>query len=961
MYRLTRGQPVLGLFAALLGSTAALVAAPAPVIAASAGEIQPVAGVPGWNIASPDLQADPKALLGTLPNGMRYAIQRHETPKGEVSVRFGFLGGAKDESDTQRGAAHFVEHMAFNGSQNIPEGKLVPMLERLGLSFGADTNAETALDHTTYKLDLPNAKAETVDAALMIMREVASRLTIAPAAVDRERGIIVSEASVRNDPNRRRIENVLKAQLPGNRIGEAVRAEPGQIRKISPADLRAFYEAYYRPDQATLVIVGDIDPVAMQKKIAAEFGDWKPAGTAGSDYRGPVATPAQTLIGNFVDPAIPEIVMLDRARSYDAPANTVAEERQKLLETIAGSVIGNRFQPITLAPDSAVLGAQFVRQEMARNAETFGLYVIARDGRWKDALALGEQEMRRAYQHGFTKSEIDEVKANFLAALTNAAAQQSGRKNAAIAESLIAQSFSNGVPTSPDFDLAFYKAIEASITPSTVAAAFKQAWQGKPTLVHVSSKAAIDNASQSIPALLEKSRQVAVAAPVEAATKAFAYDSFGTPGKVVFDQTVADLGIRTVRFANGLQLNLKRTAWEPDKVAFKMEVGRGSELFPIDQPGLFVMAPILIQQDGLKAHDATELRKITAGRDVSLGLNADSTALTASGQVPTTDLGLQLKLLAARLSATGFRPETAAQWPPIAQTIGQALSAQPMQVWQLAQAYVLTGGDGRAGIPSGDALSKLTFDQMRSAVEPQLAKGEVALSLVGDFDEAAVIADVAKTLGALPARPARTRMPLVTAPLQFKAKGTTTLTHNGQADQGIVSVSWPTTDDSDLKDSLVRDLLAQAMSLEALDMVREKLGASYAPQGVSFDQQSHPGYGYITLVTSSGTGDMDRIDAAFRQIAAEMRDKPISADLLERAREPILSSYARSDKQNAGWVGIINYAQSWPERLDRRRQRDAVLKSITPADIQAAAKRFLVDEKSAAIRVVPAARRAAAK
>ena len=697
----------------------------------------------------------------------------------------------------------------------------------------------------------------------------------------------------------------------------------------------------------------------MQKKIEAEFGDWKPVGEPGSDYRGPVAGPAQPAIGTFVDPAIPEIVMLDRARAYVPPANTVAEERQKLLETVAGSVIANRFQPITLAPDSAVLGAQFVRQDLARNSQNYGLYVIARDGRWKEALALGEQEMRRAFQHGFTQSEIDEVKSNVLAALTNAAAQQSGRKNAVIAEKLVAQSFEDGVPTSPDFDLAFYKAVEASITPESVFAAFKQAWQGQPTLVHVSSKAAVENPAATIAAILESSEKVAVTAPVEAATKAFAYDNFGTPGKVVFDSTIADLGVRTVRFANGLQLNLKRTEWEPDKVAFKMDVGRGSELFPIDQPGLFVIAPILVPQDGLEAHDATELRKILAGRQVSLGLAAEPNALVASGQVPTTDLGLQLKLLAARLTATGFRPETAAQWPPIAQTIGQAVAAQPMQVWQLAEGYVISGGDGRAGIPAGDALSKLTFEQLRRALEPQLQQGEVALSLVGDFDEAAVIADVAKTLGALPSRPQRTQMALVTTPMAFKAKGTTTLTHSGQADQGIVSISWPTDDDRDLKDSLTRDLLAQAMSLEALDMIREKLGASYAPQGVSFDQPTHPDYGYITLVTSAGSADMDRIDAAFRQIAAQMRGAPISADLLNRAREPILSTYARSDKQNSGWVGLINYAQSWPERLDRRRQRDAVLKSITPADIQAAAKKYLIDEKAAAIRVVPAAKSAA--
>lgn len=929
-----------------------------PIVARSENETtatqtQSAAGVPGWGISSKTLQADPDVLFGTLPNGMRYAIQRHETPKGEASVRLGVKGGAKDETDAQRGAAHFVEHMAFNGSKNIPEGQLVSMLERLGLSFGADTNAETAFDHTTYKLDLPNSKAVTVDAALMIMREVASNLTIAPAAVDRERGIIVSEASVRNDANRRRVANVLTAELPGNRLPLAVPADPNEIKSISAQALRAFYQAYYRPDQATLVIVGDVDPAELQRKIVAQFGGWKPVGKAGTDYRGPVASMRASTLGTFADPAIPEIVMFERARAYSPPANSEEEERQKLLETIAGTAIANRFQPIALAPDSAVLGAQFARQDLARNANTYGLYVIARDGRWQDALGIGEQELRRAYQYGFTISEIDEIKANILAALTNAAAQKDGRKNSTIADSLMSQSLENAVATSPDFDLAFYKAIEASITPETVAAAFKQAWQGKPSLVHVSTKSALDKPLTTIAALLKKSEQVAVSAPVEAAAKAFAYDTFGMPGKVVSDKTLPDLGIRMIRFENGLELNLKRTGSEPDKVSFAMDVGQGAQVFPVDQAGLFVIPAVLLEQDGFKAHDATELRKILAGHQVSLSLNASQDALTASGSVATKDIDLQLKLLAARLSATGFRPETAAQWAPFSQTVGQALSAQPIQVWQLAQNYVLTGGDGRVGLPAPDALSKLTFDQMKIAVAPQLATGPVSLSLVGDFNEDAVIASVAKTLGALPARQSRQHVGFAQQPLAFKAAGVTTLFHMGQADQGVISISWPTTDDHDLKDTLTRDLLAQAMRLEALDLVREKLGATYTPQGVSYVQSTYAGFGHITLVATAAPADMDRIDQAFRQIAAEMRDKPITADLLERAREPILSGYARSDKQNEGWVGTVNNAQSWPERLDRRRHREAVLRSITPADIQAAARRYLAPGKAAAIRVIP--------
>lgn len=953
--RLSARSSLFALAVAGLAAVVTPLAGTALAQTAPAQQAAPAAGVPGWSIASDRLQADPDVLFGTLPNGMRYAIQRHETPKGEIAVRFAIKGGAKDETDAQRGAAHFVEHMAFNGSKNIPEGQLIPKLERLGLSFGADTNATTSLEYTTYKLDLPNAKAEVVDAALMMMREIGDRLTIAPAAVDRERGVLVSEASVRNDPNRRRIANVLETELPGNRLAAAVTADPQQIRKITPKDLRAFYHAFYRPEFTTLVIVGNVDPAEMQKKIAATFSDWQPIGPAGTDYRGPVKPAEKPVVAAFVDPAIPEIIQFDKARPYSAPANTVTEERQKLLETIAGNALGNRFQPIALKPNSPVLGAQFARQDLARNFNTFGLYVIARDGKWREGLAIGEQELRRASQFGFSAGEIEEAKANVLSALTNAVAQKKGRRPSAMAEQIVAMSLENEVPTSPEFDLAFYKAIEGTITAETVTAAFRQAWQGKPSLVHVSAKSPIADPAGEIAALLDKSAQVAVTAPVEAATKAFAYDSFGAPGKVVADSRVEDLGIRKIRFANGLQLNLKKTDWEPGNVAFAMEVGKGASAFAPDKPGIDVMINALLPQDGFKAHDATELRRILAGHQVSLGINAGQDALVANGSVPAKDLTLQLKLLAARLSATGFRPETGAQWAPFAETIGKAMTAQPLQVWQMSLNNVLSGGDGRLGVPSPAALADRSFDQLPAAIGAQLAEGPVALSLVGDIDEDAAIAAVASTLGALPARASRQRTGFAEPGVSFKAKGTTTLTHTGQADQGVISVSWPTTDDRDLKAAITRSLLTQTMSLAALDLVREKLGATYTPQGLSYDQSTYAGYGHITLVATAAPAQMTRIEEAFRKIAADMRDHEVSADLLKRAREPLLAAMARSDKQNAGWTGLANTAQSWAERLDRRRQREAVLRSISPADIQAAAKRYLIDARSAAIRVVPKA------
>lgn len=942
-----------------LASGLALAAAPAVLAqeAAGAPATAPAAqngGVPAWSIPSADFPADPDITFGVLPNGMRYAIKRSTNPTGEAAVRFTIAAGAREEADAENGAAHFVEHMAFNGSKNIPEGQLLPMLERLGLAFGADTNATTGLDFTTYMLSLPRTNDETVDTALKVIREMAGELTIAPAAVDRERGILLSEAQVRNDPGRRRISNYLQAALPGSRVGDRVRADPERIKGITAEQLRGFYEGYYRPERATLVIVGDFDVAAMEAKIKATFSDWRGKGTARAPYQSPVADAAKgPAIANFVDPAIPEIVELQRFTPWAPAANTAEAARDDILRAVATTALSNRINALARSAESPTLGAQAGDQKLFRTARSFGLLAVAKDGKWAETLALAEQEVRRAAKYGFTDGEIAEANANIATALDNAVKQAAGRPSAGIADALVTSSLDNSVPTSPELDLAFYKAIEPTMTAEAVSNAFRAGWQSGPTLVHVSSKQPIEGGKDAIAAALDRSTAVAVAAPAAAAEVKFAYSDWGTPGKVVSDTTIADLGIRTVRFANGLQLNLKPTQFEPGKIAFSLRAGNGFAGFPADKPGLRETLPVIASIDGLEAHSVDELRRVLAGKAVSVGLAAEEDALLANGVTTSADLELQLDLLGARLTATGWRPETAAQWAGIAPIIAQNIRANAAQVLQVSLGGVLAGNDARLGMTDLAAFTSVTMEDLRSVVAPQLAEGPLALGLVGDFDADAAIKAVGETLGALPPRPARSEAIGKAAPVKFVAdRSVKTLTHAGPADQGAITLSWATTDGRDLKSDLTRDVLAAVMGLRLTEKLREELGATYSPQAFSYAPLAYKGFGHITAFMTVPPETMDSTAAAVRAIAAELAAAPVSADLFDRARNPITAGLERSETQNGGWLSLVAEAQSDPVLLERRRKRRAVLEAITPADLQAEAKRYLAAQP-VEIRVVP--------
>ena len=219
--------------------------------------------------------------MGTLPNGMKYAVLRNNRPQGAASVRLHIAFGSIGEGEKERGLAHFIEHMTLNETNHVAEGDLIKTLERLGLKFGPDTNAQTGFDSTIYMLDLPQTDDERVDTALFLMREVAGEAKFTDTAVDKERGVILGERRSRDSFQLRQVIDQFAFQIPGTPYPNRLPIGTEEVLKTATAGtMKALYQRYYRPENATLVFVGAVDPAAVEAKIKAKFADWKGVGTA---------------------------------------------------------------------------------------------------------------------------------------------------------------------------------------------------------------------------------------------------------------------------------------------------------------------------------------------------------------------------------------------------------------------------------------------------------------------------------------------------------------------------------------------------------------------------------------------------------------------------------------------------------------------------------------------------------
>lgn len=941
---------------ALLAVTAAAPIASAQTEKAASQPTNPQSDAArAWKFADSDILADPAVRYGVLPNGMKYAILKNDTPKDLISLRLHVNIGSLSEADDQRGLAHFLEHMAFNGSKAIPEGEMIKLLERKGLAFGADTNASTGFDATEYKLDLPQGSDDLIDTGLMLMRETASELTIAEDAVNRERGIILSERRARDTYALRNLVEQFRFLYEGMTLVDRMPIGTEEVIRNAPAKrLRDFYKDYYRPERTTLVVVGDMDPQAMEAKIKARFADWKPQGQGAPDPQLGLPDFNRALAADiFVDPAIQDVVSINYLRPYRDEPDSVAKRSRSVLENIGQNIIARRFGKIASSEDAPIMGGGLSDSSGWKSFDQISLAAAAREGEWKSALALLEQEQRRILQFDVTEAEVQEQLANQRTALRNAVANAATRRSQNLAAGLVSAAQNEHVFSHPDESLKLLTALEPSINARSVTDALRAQLKdlGQP-LIRITSKKPIDGGTEAVLAAYQASKSTPVAAAEEKAVAKFAYENFGKAGKIKSDERIADLGIRRIRFANNVMLNIKQTDFQKDRVAISMRVDGGSLMATREDPTRVALAATLAI-GGLEAHSYDDLRSIFAGRTVGAAFGMSAESFGGSTTTTPEDLGLQAKVMASYLLHPGYRADGLAMMRRMFPQQYAAMDATPAAVIGRDQDAILTGNDPRMATPPLEKMMSLDWASLAPVIADNLKNGALEIGIVGDVSEEDAIKAVAESFGALPKRRAefdpRTAARDVKFTTDFREH---VLIHKGPADQADLRVHWPATDDSDLTENQQLQLLGRVLSLQLLEEIREKLGESYSPSaGVSLSS-IYPDFGRISVASNVDVKQMAVTQQAIFAIAKQLRDQPISEDLLDRARKPLLEASAKSRRENSYWLAYVSTATSKADRLDRINKAEDELRKTTPADIQRLAQLYLLDDKAVVIKAI---------
>ncbi|OYU34570.1 M16 family metallopeptidase [Novosphingobium sp. PASSN1] len=919
----------------------------------------PAAAKPVWAFERSDLTPDPAFRFGRLPNGMRYIIRHNATPKGTAEVRMQIDTGSLDERDDERGFAHFVEHMAFNGSARVPEGEMIKLLERAGLAFGADTNAQTSFEQTLYMLSLPRADAALVDTALMLMRETASELTFDPAAVERERGVVLSEL---RDGQGYVLDNAKdqmaflypRAHYPDRLpIGTAA-----ALKGAAAAALRAFWAREYVPAKTTLILVGDVDAAAAEAAIRARFADWPARAPAKRPAQGRVLPDQQGEARIHLDPALSERVTVSRHAPWRRERDTADQRRTAMLRQIGYGVINRRLLRLSRIVNPPFRGAGLGTSAVFEIGRTTNLVVDTADKGWRAGLFAAAQLYREALAHGFTDAEVAEQVAGARAGIENAAASADTRSNDALVNAALVLLRDEKVPTTPASVLERFNRNAPGFTPAAVLAALRAdlAALDNP-LIRFQGRTAPAHGAQTGEAALRTAWDEAMRAPLRIRVRppsgTFAYTDFGPPGTIAADTTRDDLGLRQIRFANGVRLNLKRTDLEKDRVLVRLLVDGGELIDTRDNPLATEMTQ-MIPTGGLAKHSQDDLQSLLAGRSVGASIAASGDVFALGAGTTRRDLELQLQLLAATITDPGWRPSADVIYHQSMTNFFARRDATPAAAMANTLPGVLSGGDPRFTIQPPEAYQRLTMAALKGAIADRLAKGAIELTLVGDFDPDAAIAMAARTFGALPPREAEFQPREEARQRSFTpSRGLTVIRHKGEPNQAIVRYVWPTTDDRDAVAATGLELLQEVTEIAVLDTVREALGKAYSPGAASSLSRVWRGWGTFTITASVDLADVAATRAAIVGTVAGLAAAPTDPDVLERARAPMRERLANLLKTNAGWLALTERAGSQPDRIARFQQARARLDALSGADLQALAQRYLAPDQAVIALVLP--------
>ena len=911
-----------------------------------------------WLYEGSDIPPDAGWQFGALDNGLRFAVRRNGVPPGQVTIRLRVDAGSLMERPEEAGWAHLIEHLTFRESRYLPSGEARRAWQRLGVSFGSDSNASTGATSTTYQLDIPNASPEAVMQSMQYLSGMIREPVLTDATISAERPIVVAERREFDGPEFRlqtaSREHIFAGQLLGERSTIGTEAT---LQAADATGIRAFHQRWYRPDRVVIAIAGDFEPALLEQSITRHFGDWTAAGPGPREPDFGQPDPSQPVARVVVEPSQPMVANLTWLRPWTRVTDTVAYTQGLMLDTLAMLIINRRLEERARAGGKFLL-ARVEEDKPNRSAWLTTLTVVPLEGDWSGAIADARSTVDAAMRVAPTAAEIAREFADVETYLTRELANAQNEPGTKQADDLLNAVDIGETTTSPDHALAIWQSTRPLATSQTMLARTRVLLSDDAQRILLATPTPIAGGETQVAAAL-------TAAPVALASdnrnqRALTFNDLprlGRAGTLTSREPIAQFGMERWELGNGVTALVRATDIEPNKVRIRVRFGAGRQSVAPQGPNLLWSGEGALIESGIGRLDQSALDRLVNGRQIGMAFEVDDDAFELSAETTPQDLADQLRLLATKFAAPGWQEAPVQRLKAGLRLSYDTLRASPMAVIKNELQSVLYSGDRRFAPPQRAEIDALTPEAFRAFWEPQLRQGPIEIQIFGDVGSVDLQSMLLSTFGALPARPAVTAptgaddvvpTPVPAAPI--------TVRHSGGPTQAAAILSYPTGGGIDsIRTARQLDILAAIFNDRLYERLRDQAGASYSQAvtsnwSIDFD---HAGYLFVGgLVRPEDTELMLR---SARDIAAELVAAPVTADELQRATGPAAEQIVRASSGNVFWMYETEGATRDPRVLTALRSYLTDLTRVTPAELQALAARYLVPAHAVPVLILPEA------
>jgi len=894
------------------------------------------------------IPVDSSVRIGKLKNGLTYYIKRNQKPENKVELRLAVNAGSVLENEDQLGLAHFLEHMAFNGTKHFKKNELVSYLQSVGVQFGNHLNAYTSFDETVYILPVPSDSAVILDKGLQIIEDWAHNISLEEEDIEKERGVVLEEWRVGRGPDQRMMEVYLPAIFKDSRYAERLPiGKKEAIENFDPETIRAFYKTWYRPDLMAIVAVGDIDPDEMEKKIKERFSSIK----AKKKKERPVyEVPGheETIVSIVSDPEAPFTLARLFYKQDRRKEGTLGDYKQMLIRELYSIMINQRLEELRQLPDPPFIYAySYYGGLSVRTKDAYQSVASAPEGGVERALRTLAEENERVKRFGFTETELERAKSDLISALERAFNERDKTESSSYADEYVRNFLEDEPIPGIAFEYTFARDHVPGIALEEVNRLAHE-WIGPENRVVVITAPEKEGVTlpteEQVKQILDMADKAELAPYEDALTSTVLMEEIPEPGKVESVKKYERIGVEEWTLSNGLRVVLKPTDFKNDEILMSAFSWGGMSIYPDETFKAARSADAIVQNAGLDEFSAVNLQKLLAGKNVGVRPYISNLTEGFSGRSTPRDFETMLQLVYLYFTEPREDMESFQSYIAKNKELYKNILSDPQYYYSDTLSRVLTQNHPReAGYPTVEDWEMVDFEKVYSVYNERFADaGDFVFFFVGAFEPDSIRPLIETYLGGLPSAGGRENFEDIgvrppEGPLRAEV-------FKGAEPQSLVTIYFEKEAPYDIDLAYKFGSFSEILDIRLIEELREEKGGVYSA-GSSAGANKYP-YAHYTLRISfpCAPENVEKLTNTALDIIKNIQENgPTEADL-KKVKEAQRRERLENLKNNNYWLSALRsyyYHEIDPEKILDYEKR---VESLTGDDIRSAARLVDIDK-----------------